>query len=668
MPLRLFMLALALQACDSVPAPDDPPAAVDADGDGFPEEQDCNDTNSDIYPRAEEACNGLDDDCDDAIDEDFDVDEDGYLSDQYCPAGTDCDDRDAAVNPSQTEVPYDGVDQDCSGADLVDVDGDGFDSIEVGGLDCDDTDAAVNPSATEIPKNGADDDCADGDLLDEDGDGFDDEDYGGTDCDDDAANVYPGALDWRGDGVDKDCDGEDGAGFLLADAPIIFNQPTSMTVAKAFGTAVAICDLDGDGIDDLIANDVAAASFNGRVYVFLGKNYSTWTAGTDTRSADALIEGKGAFGGNVVCGDVDGDGTEDLVVSQAHNNTFGTFFGVAIFYGGPTLWSGRLSLSDGRLFERSVDYPQSLGGGPTHRIDLHDMDQNGTMDVVYLHGPYWDDEATAQLWVLPGTRYTSDGAWVDSPGTPWDLDIGDRTYTWAQTCPDLDGDGHDELFIAAALADTPTKDAGNTMWLQPAGATSYLSALRTRFHGATGDLLAERATAADLDGDGDPELILASPRADIPSAKDAGRLTFYDDPSALSTTDSIDDSTAADAFVTGSLEEEWLGSGLQAVGDIDGDGCDDILVWDPQQTPRTYRPGPVRLLSGCRITWTGEEDLETLTLATWIVEEDFAAWIGNALAVGDFDGDGRPDLVIGDSGMNSIGGRVYVYPSATMGW
>ena len=68
--------------------------AEDADGDGAPAEaiceseplaQDCDDTNSSVYPGAVEVCNGMDDDCDGEVDEGFveatwypDEDGDGY--------------------------------------------------------------------------------------------------------------------------------------------------------------------------------------------------------------------------------------------------------------------------------------------------------------------------------------------------------------------------------------------------------------------------------------------------------------------------------------------------------------------------------------------------------------------------------------------------------------
>ena len=51
-------------------------------------------------------------------------------------ASVDCDDNDASAYPGATEVPNDGIDQDCDGVDFVDVDGDGVEAS----LDCDDND------------------------------------------------------------------------------------------------------------------------------------------------------------------------------------------------------------------------------------------------------------------------------------------------------------------------------------------------------------------------------------------------------------------------------------------------------------------------------------------------------------------------------------------------
>ena len=74
---------------------------------------------------------------------DPDADSDGY------PASNDCDDADPERNPGAEETWYDGIDQDCDGQSDFDSDRDGFDIGEQGGADCDDNNAAINPDATE---------------------------------------------------------------------------------------------------------------------------------------------------------------------------------------------------------------------------------------------------------------------------------------------------------------------------------------------------------------------------------------------------------------------------------------------------------------------------------------------------------------------------------------
>ena len=90
------------------------------------------------------------------------------------PLLQDCDDNNGSRKPGATDVPGNGVDEDCSGADadFPDADGDGAKS----NADCDDANAARRPGATDVPGNGVDEDCSGADAIvpDSDGDGVPD--------------------------------------------------------------------------------------------------------------------------------------------------------------------------------------------------------------------------------------------------------------------------------------------------------------------------------------------------------------------------------------------------------------------------------------------------------------------------------------------------------------
>ncbi len=126
----------------------------DADGDGFGDpasataacqqpsgwvdnDEDCDDGDAAIHPSADELCDHIDNDCDGTVDEDDavdaptwydDVDVDGYgdpdsavracdRPEGYRSNGDDCDDHDPTTYPGATDVPDDGIDQDCDGMD-----------------------------------------------------------------------------------------------------------------------------------------------------------------------------------------------------------------------------------------------------------------------------------------------------------------------------------------------------------------------------------------------------------------------------------------------------------------------------------------------------------------------------------------------------------------------
>lgn len=177
---------------------------VDSDGDGVDSRSDCDDFDADVFPgNTETECNLRDDDCDLATPDRIDVDGDGV---SLCE--DDCDDNDPSR--SQMEWVFKDADRDGYGVgtatELCGVPNNG---TLVDG-DCDDDDPDAYPGAEEVLYDEIDQDCDGADLDDIDGDGV----IGPEDCNDRNPNRYPGNEDIPEDGIDQDCTGFD-AGIAI---------------------------------------------------------------------------------------------------------------------------------------------------------------------------------------------------------------------------------------------------------------------------------------------------------------------------------------------------------------------------------------------------------------------------------------------------------------------
>jgi hypothetical protein len=267
--MRSLTLLVLLPACSWV-AQAEWDHANDRDGDGYLTSvnggDDCDDGDPNANPAATERCNGRDDDCDGEIDEadaadastwypDADGDSYGDASqgttacvgpEGHIDQGGDCDDGDAAINPSADEH-CDGVDEDCDG----DIDDDAVDSPDwYRDDDGDGYGVPLEPlQACEQPSGYADN---------------------ADDCDDSDDSIHPEAAEWC-DGVDTDCDGSDDPSDIVSFADLSGTYSDATASFQSKGSA-AVYEFDADGTlyfcpgsyTGLISISAASASIVGR--------------------------------------------------------------------------------------------------------------------------------------------------------------------------------------------------------------------------------------------------------------------------------------------------------------------------------------------------------------------------------------------------------------------
>jgi glycosylphosphatidylinositol phospholipase D len=375
----------------------------------------------------------------------------------------------------------------------------------------------------------------------------------------------------------------DGADFIVSGS----------SITRDISGSLGCGDFNDDGIDDLVIGAPSQSTNSGGVYVVYGDAALAGELDLAVASADITITGHaGQLGRDVAVADVNGDSVDDLILGAPYADSDPDGLGsrqdagvVLVLYGDSTHASA-IDLdahpADVIIYGNNENGTDSQIG---HRLDTGDFDGDGVEDLLfgYYHAEYlgWDSPGySGVFWaILGGAALNSD---YDLAYGEYDIKVygsgpvyglGERIATG-----DLNGDGYDEMIFLASDGN-PSRVTVVEGSADIGGTTGDVVTLASQIYSFASNQGYGALVAGDVDLDGYDDLLIGNPFASPNAVMWAGEAYLFFGQDTLPPT--LDADADGDLIIQGEDDGAYLGLQL-SMGSMAGNGGPELIVGSPQ--------------------------------------------------------------------------------------
>jgi hypothetical protein len=437
------------------------------------------------------------------------------------------------------------------------------------------------------------------------------------------------------------------------------------------GFSVASGDINGDGIDDLIIGAPTADpnGFNsGQTYVVFGS-----TGGNTIPFNLSSLDGTNGFtinginqyvnsGYSLASGDINGDGTDDVIIGAPGADPNGSDSGETyVVFGSDTLGSSGSfelsSLNGSNGFTINGITSSSESGSAVFGADI-----NGDgADEVIIWAPYETSEGQCYV-VFGGSNVGTSGTIeLSSLSGINGFVLNNRFITRvAFASGDINNDGTNDLIIGSVNAGHTGKSyvifgssnlgASGTLALSSLNGTNGFALNGINLGDQSGGAVA----SGDINGDGTDDVIIGATNA-APNGTNSGQsyVVFGGSNVGTSGTVALSSLNGTNGFKLNGIRSLDISGFAVSSGDINGDGTDDVIIGAPRADPNDNDSNSGQsyvVFGGSNVGALGTIELSSLNGNNGFALNGFsttAEIIGSAVATGDINGDGIDEMIIG---------------------